>query len=352
MVTSLPQKSSLSGGAFGYPDANYITNVNAALDRLRVPQADACLGLNNVNSHDVRNDEVVHYSAPLSVDGARPLPGALVQVSVDTKPSPVTAMIPVTPPATLSSSIASSMSSTSSTYWAPPVTAPMPSAPPPTTADAFCSSASSLPMEVNASADGDCPICFDALSQQPSVQIKACLHAFHEGCAMDSLNHEPKCPVCRTQICEPQGKSPSGTMTIKRLRNVPCPGLASASSTLEITYTIPSGAQLSYHEHPGHRYGGTTRQAYVPDNIEGCRLLTRLKYAWNRGLIFRVGTSLTTGQRNTVTWTSIHHKTSLQGGPHGYPDPNYIANCNLSLDALGVPDADSCIQKPQTVWIT
>ena len=40
--------------------------------------------------------------------------------------------------------------------------------------------------------------------------------------------------------------------------------------------------------------------------------------------------------------TSIHHKTSLHGGPHGFPDPGYMYNCHESLDALYVPDAKSC----------
>ena len=107
-----------------------------------------------------------------------------------------------------------------------------------------------------------------------------------------------------------------------------------------------------YHDHPGTPFAGTNRTAYLPNNEEGCHLLTRLKYAWNRGLIFTVGTSLTTQQRNVVTWASIPHKTSLQRGgtaygaqsnPHAFPDPNYLTNCHDTLDAHGVPDADTCL---------
>ena len=80
--------------------------------------------------------------------------------------------------------------------------------------------------------------------------------------------------------------------------------------------------------------------------------MSRLKYAWKHGLIFTVGTSLTTQQQNVVTWASIPHKTSLQRGgsaygahpnPHAFPDPNYLANCHDALDALGVPDTDTCL---------
>jgi deltex-like protein len=112
--------------------------------------------------------------------------------------------------------------------------------------------------------------------------------------------------------------------------------------SITITYEIPSGTQLLYHENPGTCYTGTTRVAYLPDSPEGRQLLTRLKYAWTHGLIFRVGTSLTTGAHNVVTWASIHHKTSLSKSAHGFPDPNYFDNCNGALDALFVPDADTC----------
>lgn len=54
--------------------------------------------------------------------------------------------------------------------------------------------------------------------------------------------------------------------------------------------------------------------------------LKRLEYAFSHGLTFSVGTSLTTGQDNTVIWGSIHHKTSTTPGPHGFPDPNFFAN--------------------------
>lgn len=56
-------------------------------------------------------------------------------------------------------------------------------------------------------------------------------------------------------------------------------------------------------------------------------------------LTFTVGTSLTTGVADSCTWASIHHKTSLSEGAHGYPDSNYFCNCNAELDTLGVPSA-------------
>jgi len=97
-------------------------------------------------------------------------------------------------------------------------------------------------------------------------------------------------------------------------------------------------------ESPGQRYKGTTRCAYLPDSAEGRDLLRRLKMAFKCGLTFRVSTSLSTGHRNQVTWTSVPHKTSLRSrnDPHGFPNDAYFCNCNAALDALHVPPADEC----------
>jgi deltex len=97
-----------------------------------------------------------------------------------------------------------------------------------------------------------------------------------------------------------------------------------------------------YHPNPGVVYKGATRRAYLPETAESCALLKRLKFAFQHGLTFSVGTSLTSGQDNSVIWKSIPHKTSLAGGAsrYGYPDSNYIADCHNELDKLNVPSAD------------
>jgi len=276
--SSIPHKTSLQGGEFGWPDENYFSVCNAVLDSLQVPSdLQACTTSRpqqplSIHRHTVR-DERLFYTAPVSLATSNALRGTLQH-----------------PSCTL--------------------------------------------------ATGDCCICFDPLSQHRFVHIQGCDHAFHFTCINDYLNHELKCPICRHPIGDPQGKSPSGSMSIN-LSNNDCPGFPN-SKAIEIVYDIPPGIQCSYHENPGSRYEGTSRMAFLPDTDEGRRLLTRLKYAWTHGLTFRVGTSLTTGTHNVVTWTSIHHKTSLRGGSHGFPDDNFISNCNGSLDALHVPDADAC----------
>ena len=64
----------------------------------------------------------------------------------------------------------------------------------------------------------------------------------------------------------------------------------------------------------GHRYQGTSRTAYLPDNPEGREVLKLLQKAFKVRLIFTVGTSTITGQSNTVVWNDIHRKTNTHGG--------------------------------------
>lgn len=277
--SSIPHKTSLQGGQYGFPDSKYISKCHAALDSVNVPSNPrACTTQPqqrlNIHQHVVQNEKIV-YMAPRSLADSHALSGTLQTPS-------------------------------------------------------------------SAKASGDCSICLDGLCTQHFVHIQGCDHAFHYTCITEYLNHELKCPICRSPVAdEPQGKGPSGSMFIK-ITNKDCPGFAPNTKAIEITYNIPSGTQALYHESPGTRFGGANRTAFLPNNQDGRRLLTRLKYAFTHGLTFRVGTSLTSGVHNVVTWASIHHKTSLFGGAHGFPDASYIANCNDSLDALHVPSADDC----------
>ena len=84
--------------------------------------------------------------------------------------------------------------------------------------------------------------------------------------------------------------------------------------TIEITYNFTSGIQGKEHPRPGHGYQGAIRTAYLPNNCEGQEVLQLLKRAFDARLIFTVGTSITSGQNDVVTWNDIHHKTSTRGG--------------------------------------
>lgn len=83
----------------------------------------------------------------------------------------------------------------------------------------------------------------------------------------------------------------------------------------------PFFCQQPEHPNPGVRYPGTDRVAYLPDSPEGNRVLGLLRRAFEQRLIFTIGTSMTTGLQNVITWNDIHHKTSIWGGPRWYVWP-------------------------------
>ena len=67
------------------------------------------------------------------------------------------------------------------------------------------------------------------------------------------------------------------------------------------------------HPNPGQPYSGTDRTAYLPNNAEGQEVLGLLKQAFDAGLVFTIGRSVTTGADNVVVWNDIHHKTNDTG---------------------------------------
>ncbi|NXJ86282.1 DTX1 ligase, partial [Trogon melanurus] len=71
------------------------------------------------------------------------------------------------------------------------------------------------------------------------------------------------------------------------------------------------------------------------------QVLKLLIVAWDRRLIFTIGTSNTTGESDTVVWNEIHHKTEFGSNltGHGYPDPNYLDNVLAELLAQGISEA-------------
>jgi deltex-like protein len=69
-------------------------------------------------------------------------------------------------------------------------------------------------------------------------------------------------------------------------------------------------------------------------------VLRLLEKAFDAGLTFTIGTSLTTGQSNCVVWSGIHHKTVISGGPFGYPDPTYLQRVQDELRYKGLTVSD------------
>ena len=179
-----------------------------------------------------------------------------------------------------------------------------------------------------------CLICLDDIIDH--VNMNCCKNTYCKECLDEALKHSPYCPTCKTPLREVKGNQPAGTMDQQVLRGQSLPGHRDCDM-IKITYYFPSGTQG--HEHPnpgiavcdvylllcmwcpfllcaGKRYTGTSRTAYLPNNKEGQHVLQLLRKAFDAGVLFTIGTSVTTGIKDTIVWNDVHHKTSISGGPY------------------------------------
>ncbi|KAA0714467.1 E3 ubiquitin-protein ligase DTX1 [Triplophysa tibetana] len=206
--------------------------------------------------------------------------------------------------------------------------------------------------------DEDCTICMERLNTasgydsvlifkniKPELvgKLGRCGHIYHLLCLVAMYNNGNKdgslqCPTCKAIYGEKTGTQPPGKMEYHVIPHS-LPG-HSETKTISIVYDIPAGIQTNEHPNPGKKYSarGFPRHCYLPDNEHGRRVLKLLITAWDRRLIFTIGTSSTTGETDTVVWNEIHHKTEFGSNltGHGYPDPNYLDNVTRELAAQGV----------------
>ncbi|NXX63516.1 DTX1 ligase, partial [Scopus umbretta] len=209
--------------------------------------------------------------------------------------------------------------------------------------------------------DEDCTICMERLVTSSGYEgvlshrgikpelvgkLGKCGHMYHLLCLLAMYNNGNKdgslqCPTCKAIYGEKTGTQPPGKMEFHLIPHS-LPGYTD-SKTIRIVYDIPTGIQGPEHPNPGKKYTarGFPRHCYLPDNEKGRKVLKLLIVAWDRRLIFTIGTSNTTGESDTVVWNEIHHKTEFGSNltGHGYPDPNYLDNVLAELLAQGVSEA-------------
>eukprot|EP00802_Teleaulax_amphioxeia_P016558 Tamp_16681.p2 GENE.Tamp_16681~~Tamp_16681.p2 ORF type:complete len:365 (-),score=68.78 Tamp_16681:348-1406(-) len=192
--------------------------------------------------------------------------------------------------------------------------------------------------------DDECCICMESFRDdhgEPCIKLSKCTgHYFHRSCIDNPGCFKQgwlKCPLCKATYGVQLGPQPSGTMTIHHAAHLHCDGHQDCG-TWQIQYNFPGGTQTASMPNPGKTYEGTGRTAYIPDNDAGRQVLELLKTAFQRGLTFQVGTSVTTGRENTTVWNGIHHKTNLSGGSShfGYPDHEYFGRVKDELEQKGV----------------
>ncbi|NXH11841.1 DTX1 ligase, partial [Bucco capensis] len=210
--------------------------------------------------------------------------------------------------------------------------------------------------------DEDCTICMERLVTSSGYEgvlshrgikpelvgkLGKCGHMYHLLCLLAMYNNGNKdgslqCPTCKAIYGEKTGTQPPGKMEFHLIPHS-LPGYTD-SKTIRIVYDIPTGIQGPEHPNPGKKFTarGFPRHCYLPDNEKGRKVLKLLIVAWDRRLIFTIGTSNTTGESDTVVWNEIHHKTEFGSNltGHGYPDPNYLDNVLAELMAQGVSEAN------------
>ncbi|XP_078684006.1 uncharacterized protein LOC144917638 [Branchiostoma floridae x Branchiostoma belcheri] len=188
----------------------------------------------------------------------------------------------------------------------------------------------------NSDKEDTCPICLSDFTG--AAVTTPCKHKFCADCLDSAMKVSGQCPVCKSVIGRLKGNQPQGSMT--HHTDYLNPGLSGyeSHSTIEIQYYFSGGIQGPEHPNPGKPYSGTSRRAYLPNNVEGREVLRLLQRAFDSRLVFTIGTSVTTGQTDTVVWNDIHHKTSKYGGPnsYGYPDPQYLTRVKEELAAKGI----------------
>ncbi|XP_063074802.1 E3 ubiquitin-protein ligase DTX4-like isoform X2 [Engraulis encrasicolus] len=208
----------------------------------------------------------------------------------------------------------------------------------------------------------DCTICMEALvgpsgykgpgvggsSRGESVgRLAQCGHQYHVQCLVAMYNNGNKdgslqCPTCKTIYGVKTGNQPPGKMEYHVIPHS-LPGHPDCK-TIRIIYNIPPGIQGPEHPNPGKAFTarGFPRHCYLPDSEKGRKVLRQLLVAWDRRLIFSVGTSTTTGEADTVIWNEVHHKTEFGSNltGHGYPDPGYLDNVLEELKAQGITEEE------------
>ncbi|CAG5929246.1 unnamed protein product [Menidia menidia] len=212
----------------------------------------------------------------------------------------------------------------------------------------------------------DCTICMEALagpsgykgpgvggiSRAESVgRLAQCGHQYHLQCLVAMYNNGNKdgslqCPTCKTIYGVKTGNQPPGKMEYHVIPHS-LPGHPDCK-TIRIIYNIPPGIQGPEHPNPGKPFTarGFPRHCYLPDSEKGRKVLRLLLVAWDRRLIFSVGTSSTTGESDTVIWNEVHHKTEFGSNltGHGYPDPGHLDNVLEELRVQGITE-EECLPR-------
>ena len=189
-----------------------------------------------------------------------------------------------------------------------------------------------------------CSICCDRLGSQETVNLLRCRHTFHLQCLTEVVeqqtgHHHVQCPNCQTVHGVKTGNMPTTGRIMYTRKGASLPGYPGCP-TIIIMYVFNNGTQDETHPNPGKPFyaKGFPRLALLPSDTKGERVLTMLITAFQRGLTFTIGRSVSRGEDDCVIWNGIHHKTAIKdnGSGHGYPDMDYLDRVMQELRSQGV----------------
>lgn len=194
-----------------------------------------------------------------------------------------------------------------------------------------------------------CSICCDSLGMQDVVSLLQCGHTFHSACVTGLVEHQTgqrhvQCPNCQTIHGVRTGNMPTTGKMMYTRHTASLPGY-SDHGMIVIKYTFNNGVQDETQQNPGKPFyaKGFPRTAFLPGNSQGERVLQMLITAFQRGLTFTVGRSISRGEDDCVIWNGIHHKTVAKdnGSGHGYPDMDYLDRVTQELRLYGITENTS-----------
>ena len=179
----------------------------------------------------------------------------------------------------------------------------------------------------------ECKICLgnedDEEDSMEWSEMKCCEFPIHKECKKGVLSTQEECPYCKTCLVDPETKEPHGTMTISKLNYVHIPFKNKDTGVLTASFNLQGGKNdIGY-------YPPDSRNAYFPDNKEGNELVDWFIDGFKKGVLFRIGDSVTTGRKNVIVYGAAHQKTTISG-PHGYPDDGYPVRAMNELALAGV----------------
>jgi deltex-like protein len=191
------------------------------------------------------------------------------------------------------------------------------------------------------------PVVFSELGEDDEEVVRLPCHSEATSCTMNRSTAERwfrtsnTCPVPGCGYLYPTlpGPQPSGVMKARMDPSRDCEGHAAGCGSIAVRYEFEGGVQLDQHPEPGKIYHGTKRDVYLPNDDEGSKALHLLKLAFERGVLFKVGVSVTTGKPgHGIVWNGIHQRTRRGGGAanHGYPDSTFLQRLQSECALVGV----------------